>query len=103
MESKRREGRSCLEERVVCTASSQSVAELLQVGDAVKVNKRCSHHQHVEYLMRLKLKEKARQIMRTKDYILNQATGKSSLGMPEICLENTKKELVLWLDVSLDA
>lgn len=62
-----REGWSCLEEGVVCTASSQAVAELLQVRDAVEVNKRCSHHQDMEYLMGLELRERQQESERERE------------------------------------
>lgn len=43
------------EERVISTAAFQAVAEFLQVGDPVEMDKGCRHHQDVENLMRLEL------------------------------------------------
>lgn len=45
-------------QRVVGAPSLQTVTELLQVGHSVEVDEGCSHHQHVEDLMRLKLRKR---------------------------------------------
>ncbi len=46
-----------LQQSIISAASFQAVAELLQVWDPIKMDKRCRDNQHMEYLMRLKLRK----------------------------------------------
>ncbi len=46
-----------LQQSIISAASFQAVAELLQVWDPIKMDKRCCDNQHMEYLMRLKLRK----------------------------------------------
>ncbi len=44
------------EESVISAASLKAIAELLQVGHAIEMNEGCGHHQHMEYLVWVKLR-----------------------------------------------